>query len=230
MKLGRILLPGVLLALVHCPALAQDQKLVPVAPYLAAAPSSGYWTITLQHPSTLGSDGVPAPAIPPRSDEPLTIDTIQSGGISRVMLNFHNAPPVQIDRKGDYYIRQTSTGVRLFGTANGTLSFFAVDNGFLFAEWVRQEGAAAFQKVVQYEGVTCFYYKNPTPETQKDPRNGQEAWIDVHTLLPVAARNDGIEADFQFHAPPTSPPQLSPEETRMIQARENALQIESSIR
>jgi len=210
-------------------AAAQDQKLLPVAPFLAQVPSSGHWTITLKHSSELGPNGLAAPPTPPRIDEPLSIDTIQYGGVSRVTLNFQNAPPVQIDRKGDYYIRQTSTGVQLFGTGNGPLSFFALD-GFLFAEWVRQEGAAAFQKVVQYKGVTCFYYQNQKPETEEDPTNGQEAWIDVHTMLPVAAKDDGIEADYQFHGPPTSPPQLSPEEARLIQARENALQIQSSIR
>ena len=229
MKLQRILLFGIMLDLVHSPVLAQDQKLVPVAPYLAAVPISSHWTTTLRHPSILGSDGVAVPPTPRGSDEPLTIDTIQDGGISRVTLNFENGPPVQIDQKGNYYIRQTPAGVQLFGTGNGPLSFFALD-GFLFAEWVRQEGVAAFQNVVQYEGVTCFYYKNPKPEANMDPSNGQEAWIDVHTMLPVAARNDGIEADFQFHDPPTTPLQLSTVEAQLIQSRQKALQIQSSIR
>jgi hypothetical protein len=230
MKLQTIFFGIGVLAVSLSPAAAQDQKLIPVPPYLAPVPSSGHWTITLKHSSSLSPNGAAVASTPLSSDEPLTIDTIQGGGISCVTLNFQKAPPVQIDRKGDYYIRRTSTGVQLFGTANGTLSFFALDDGFLFAEWVRQEGAAAFQKVVQYEGVTCFYYQNHKPETQKDPNNGQEVWIDVHTMLPVAAKADGIEADYQFHDPPTSPPPLPLEEANLIQARENALKIQSSIR
>jgi hypothetical protein len=224
MKLRAIFVSSGMLVVSLSPAAAQDQKLVPVQPYLAPVPSPGHWTITLKYPSP--SPGAIAPV---DSDEPLTVDTIQDGGISRVTQNFQNAPSVQIDRKGDYYIRRTSTGWQLFGTANGPLSFFAFD-GFLFAEWVRQQGAAAFKKVVQYEGVTCFYYQNDKPETEKDPNNGQEAWIDVHTMLPVAAKDDGIEADYQFHAPPTSPPQLSMEEANLVQARENAVNIQNSIR
>jgi hypothetical protein len=229
MKRRQILLLGSMVALVHGAAFAQDQRLVPVAPYLAPLPSSGHWTITLKHYSARGLDAAAVPPTPPGSGEPVSIDTIQDGGILRMTLTFADSPTIQIDRKGDYYIRQTSTGVQLFGTGDGPLSFFALD-GFLFAEWVRQQGLAAFQKVVQYEGVKCFYYKNSTPETEKDPTNGQEAWIDVQTMLPVAARDDGIEADFQFHNPPTSPLQLSPEEARLIQSREKALQIQSSIR
>jgi len=230
MKLRTILFHIGVIALSLSPAAAQDQKLMPVPPYLAPVPGSGHWTITLKHSSGLSPDGVAVASTPRDSDEPLTIDTIRCGGISRVTLNFETASPIQIDQRGDCYIRKTSTGVRLFGTANGTLSFFALDDGFLFAEWVRREAPGAFQKVVQYEGVTCFYYQNQKPETEKDPTNGQEAWIDVHTMLPVAAKDDGIEADYQFHDPPASPPQLSSEEANLIQARENALNMQNSIR
>ncbi len=228
MKLRTICFSIGVLAISLSPVTAQDQKLIPVPPYLAPVPSPGHWTVTLKNPSGSSPESVAASS-QWNGSEPLTIDTIQGGGISRITLNFQTAPPIQIDQKGDYYIRRTSTGVQLFGAANGTLSFFALD-GFLFAEWVRQEGAAAFQKVVQYEGVTCFYYQNHKPETEKDPTNGQEAWIDVHSMLPVAAKDDGIEADYQFHDAPTSPPQLPPEEANLIQARENALKIQSSIR
>jgi len=210
-------------------AAAQDQKLIPVSPYLAPVPRSGHWTITLKNSSQSSPDGFASSTLWD-SDTPVTIDTILSGGISRVTLNFQKAPPVQIDQKGNYYIRRTSTGVQLFGTANGTLSFFVLGDGFLFTEWVRQEGAAAFQKVVQFEGITCFYYRNHQPETQKDPTHGQEAWIDVHTMLPVAAKDDDIEADFHFQAPPDSPPELPSDESSLIQARENALKTENSLR
>jgi hypothetical protein len=205
-------------------------SLIPVAPYLAPVPNPGHWTIILKNIAAVSPQNAAVAPVPWDSDEPRTVDVIQAAGISRVTLNFQGAPPVQIDRKGDYYIRRASTGAQLFGTGNGPLSFFALDDGFLFAEWVRQEGASAFKKVVQYKGVTCFYYQNEKPEMEKDPNNGQEAWIDVHTMLPVAAKDDGIEADYQFQAPPDSPPPLSVEEAHLVQARENALKAQSSIR
>ena len=215
-------------------AMAQDQGQLatPVPPYLASVPDSAHWTVTLSystaHPAT---PGAPNPAVQLNSDQPLTIDIVRGGGFSVATFTFQNSPPVRVDAKGETSFLPTPTDGQLSKAgAQSSISFYTTR--FLFAEWLRQQGASAFDKTVVFREIPCFHYVNKQPPNPKiyNPGYGNEVWINVKTMLPVASKWNGVEADFTFLPPPSSPPQLSRDEIDLIQYRENLKQAVDSIR
>jgi hypothetical protein len=224
MKISLVLAAGLLAAMVS-PAWGQEQKPVPIPPYLAPVPATGHWTLHLSR-SAASASGTPVPA-PVAAGEPDSIEMVKGRSLLFATLTFSGGNVVHLDREGDSYFRRTTAGLELLG---GFPSPYVLD-GFLFAGWVRTEGTAAFQGVVKYRGATCFYYRNGKGEpAQWDPRYGQEAWIDVLTMLPIAAKSDGLEVDFQFHDAPSSPLQLPVDEARLVKNREEAVRVMNTIR
>jgi hypothetical protein len=234
MKSRRILiLCSAMLAIVFSQAEAQDKDQIPIAPYLAHIPVLSHWTITLKYPSN--SPPKPGAAAPPpaplNNNQPVSIDIVKGGNVSLMTYTLQNGTQVSLDRSGTNYFMHTPTGLRMFGGASA-VPFSYTTEGFLFAEWVRQERLSAYKGFVLYQRIKCFHYQNPQPPNPEgyDPNYGEEAWIDVKTMLPVAAKQNGVEAAFQFHDAPDAPPQLPRDEAAMFQARENAVKALSELR
>lgn len=214
-------------------ALAQDQNPVPTAPYLAPVPDPGHWTVSLVYPPTSPTaPGVASPAPQLNADQPLAIDFVRGGGISAVTFTFQGSPTVRVDAKGTFSFLPGPQGPLIYNAGSQfPISFYTTS--FLFAEWLRHQGATASYEVVEYRNVRCFHYTNkqPAPHSEiYDPGYGSEVWINIKTMLPVASKWNGVEADFNFLPPPGSPPQLTPEETALIQYKENLSRAIDSIR
>jgi hypothetical protein len=215
------------------PAHAQDRPAVPHAPYLARVPDNGHWSITLTYPSatpTTASEHSSATKL--NSDQPVTIDVERGDGFSATTFSFQSAPTVRVDAEGGYSFLPGPTGPLLYNAGcQFPISFYTTS--FLFSEWLRQQGSSAFDKMIVYHGVPTFHYVNhrPPPHTNLfDAGYGSEVWVNVKTMLPVASKWDGIEADFTYLPPPNSPPQLSPEEIALIQYKANITRAVDSIR
>ena len=234
MKIQRILiLCTAAFAMVFSPAMGQDQKLIPTPPYLARVPDSAHWTVILSYPSAPpATPGGPKPAMQLNADQPLTIDNVRGGGVSVTTFTFQNSPPVRINGKGTYSFLPSSKGPLLY-YAGGQFPISFYTTTFLFAEWLRHEGISAFDKMEVYHGVPCFHYVNKQPAANLpifDPGYGDEVWVSVKTMLPVASKWNGVEADFNFLPPPGSPPELSRDESNLIQYTENINRAIDSIR
>jgi hypothetical protein len=216
---------------------AQSETPVPRPPYIAPVPSYAHWTIKIQPSSSPGS----TPSAQPTRDTtflPLMIDTVKTGDTKQVTLSYAGQPPEEINEKDGIVFLPTPKGTLMvheppanLPTAPGSSPLDAADPelegpyplyspGFLFARWLASGASSSFKDVVIYNQVRCFHYQN----------GGDEAWIDVATMLPVALRHDGIEADYQFLAPPTSPLQLPPDEAVSLQQTEDAAKAFNSVR
>jgi hypothetical protein len=70
----------------------------------------------------------------------------------------------------------------------------------------------------------------PEDRLNNDPNWGEEAWVDVKTMLPVAATKHGLEADFHFQSPPDSALHLPADEAQLIRDRENVVRAFNAMR
>jgi len=216
---------------------AQGETPVPKPPYVAPVPSYAHWTIRIQPASSPAS---PQSASPTRDTTslPLMIDTVKTGGVKQVTLSYAGLPPEQINEKDGIIFLPTPKGTVMVHDSGGVVPngsgsstpdpvdpemtgpYPLYSPGFLFADWLGGKGSSSFKNVVLYNQVRCFHYQD----------GGDEAWIDVDTMLPVATKHEGIEVDFQFLAAPTSPLQLPPEEAASLQKTEDASKAFNSVR
>jgi hypothetical protein len=170
---------------------AQETPAAPAAPYLAPVPVRGHWMISLRGPTPAASDKA-APSRDPKLVEtppfPSRIEVMTDGNMMRTILMQSDGSEQVFDQQDGYLMFSSPVGVRVVygGERRFRSPYYA--NGFLFAEWLRGQGLAAFKETVLYHQVLCFHYQNA----------GSEVWIDPSTMYPVAAKQDGIEADYHF--------------------------------
>jgi hypothetical protein len=204
-------------------AFAQSDNPVPKSPYIAPASDYGHWTIKMKYPAPPSVPGQPAQTPALGADKPIGIDTIGTGNVRRITLSFAGEPSEEIYEKDGTFFIPTGRGILMTRAASevpgeGPYPFYSP--GFLFAGWVCRNGLSSFKDVVTYNEARCFHYQE----------GGDEAWIDVNTMLPVATKQDGIEADYQFMAPPTSPLQLPPDEASALQKTVDAYKAVNATR
>jgi len=193
-------------------------------PALAAAPEAAHWKIRLKYPAEIpaeSQEGTPASSAPaPVPDQPTEIDIVQTGTRRRVTLSYEGLPPRQVDQDGPYILTANGGTIRIGVLQAGESPYPFYAAVFPFVDWVGQQDGAAFRNTVKYRGMTCLHYQS----------GADEAWIDSETLLPVAARHEGIEAYYKFLPAPTAPLAFPPAEELLIQKSARALKIAASLR
>jgi hypothetical protein len=178
---------------------AQEPALpVPKPPYVAPIPDDARWVVTME--ATAGTSA---------QTFPTAIETIKTGGLKRVTLFFKGGTSQRFDQKGEYLLTTTPAGPQISKYIPLLPPYPFYTNGFLFVENI---GPANFKGVVKIKDVNCFYYSN----------GNTSIWIAVDSMLPVAARQDGVLAHFQFLPAPTQPLTLPQEEAAQLEKYEAA--------
>jgi hypothetical protein len=57
-----------------------------------------------------------------------------------------------------------------------------------------------------------------------------DVWIDPDTMLPLAAKKDGVEGSYQFLTPPPRPFPIPKDQEGLLQKEESAYKATSSMR
>jgi hypothetical protein len=164
------------------------------------------------------------------------LDTVKTGDVSRVSVYYRGAAPEVFNEKGGTVFVPTQKSVMMLHDEDASMQSYGPEppdpnagfkgpypyysRGFLYADFLYHKGLSSFKDVVLHNSVRCFHYQD----------GDYEAWIDVETMLPVATKHGGIEADFQFLPAPTSPLELPPEEAASIQKSEETYKVLRSIR
>jgi len=189
--------------------LAQAQNAVePPSPRLRATPNSVHWMIEFKYPQT-GTSGEPgsmanAGPVPPGFVAKLEI--VKFGTLKRVTLTQGDGTTRRFLHSGDLMVVKSPSGVYYLDNIPGGPPYPYGNEAFPLCEWVRSAPADAYLGTVEYKGVTCHHYR----------ASSQEAWIDVESLLPVAAYGDGVMAFYRFLDPPSGPIPIDPGEAEAI--------------
>jgi hypothetical protein len=213
----------------------------PTAPAQSAnsVPNDGHWIIKIKPPASPASQQPAAPTPKVETDQPVMLDTVKTGDIKQVTVYFRTQPSMVFNQKSDTIFVPTAKGDLMVHDSDHPIStgdagattpldpdagfdgpYPFYSRGFVFADFLRNKGGSSFKNVVLYANVRCFHYQS----------GDYEAWIDVASMLPVATKHQGIEADFQFLAAPTSPLQLPPDEAASLQKTEQAYRALNSVR
>lgn len=186
------------------PAAAQSPAR-PKEPFIAAVPDYGHWMIRLKYePSSESAASGPAAPAQVAPTLPTVIDTIKTGELKSVVLTLSSGTTQQFTYQGDWVLCSSPEGPKLsiatadrpphpyFSTGFALLDGLTIDN-------------STFKEATVWNGVQAFHYR--IGET--------DVWIDSATMLPLALRQPGLEATYQFlPAPPK--PFLIPEDQEIL--------------
>ena len=190
----------------------------PKSPYVAPVPSYGHWTVELK--SEAAAPPATAPGNPTPTSQPgipTTIETIRTGDLKRVILTYSTGASRQFDQAGPYFLTSSGSRADLFIPHRGEDPYPFYTKGFLFFETI---SPSWFRDVVKIGGVDCFHYEN----------GSTQLWVSVDSMLPVAAKSEGITAHYQFQPAPGSPIVLPPDEKAVLEKEMNAQKASQSVR
>jgi hypothetical protein len=214
-------------------ALAQaDEKPVPKPPYIAPVPDYGHWTVTFKYfdipanaaPGASSGSGTITPQLPnapitPDDASPVSIDTIKTGGLRGIVLTFANGKSKQFTCQGNWVLISTDKGPQL-GMANPTSSPFKFyTTGFILLDRVKID-PSTFRETAKHNGVLAFHYIS----------GEVEVWINPASMLPLAVKQPGVEASYQFLNPPPRPFPIPKDQESLMQKEEQADQNTRSMR
>ena len=218
-----------------------EEKPVPKPPYLASVPDYGHWIVSFKYqasPSPAAAGGTeatsasspsavsspasgpattPAPAGPDGS--PTSIETIKTGDLRGITLSFANQPAQQYTCQGDWVLRSTPNGPQL-GIASPTAHpYIYYTTGFIFLDGVKI-GPSTFKLAEKHNGVMSFHYHS----------GDTDIWINPDTMLPTGAKQEGVEASYQFLTPPPRPFPIPKDQESLLEKEKAAYQATSSMR
>ena len=194
--------------------------LVPKPPYVAPVPIYGHWTVVLEsEPATSPAGHHHARPKVESQQIPTTIDTIRTGDLKRVILSYSTGASQQFDQTGIYFLTSdaSGSGTKLFIPHPDVPPYPFYTNGFLFFETLNPSW---FRDIVKMGGINCFHYQN----------GSTQLWVAVDSMLPVAAKSEGITAHYQFQPAPGSPIVLPPDEKAVLEKEMNAQKASQSVR
>jgi hypothetical protein len=231
-----------LVLIMSCPMVrAQSGDLpTPQPPYIEPVPDYGHWKVTFKYvadapaapaaPATPAKPPVPvttttpstpvapsAPSVPDGS--PTAIETIKTGDLRGITLTLADGTTKEYTCQGNWVLCSTPKGPQL-GIATPT----AFPYPYYTAGFILLDGAtisqSTFKETKQHNGVMAFHYKSGTTDI----------WIDPNTLLPLAAKKDGVEVTYQFLTPPPRPFPIPKDQSDLLQKERAASQATSSMR
>ena len=220
---------------------AQSEKIpVPKAPYLAPVPDYGHWIVTFQHkeaasngaatgsapsPNASGAPLAPStlPAAPTLSSSdygfPTAIETIRTGDLRGVTLTFANGKTKQYTCQGNWILCSTPNGP-LLGIATPTAHpYIYYTTGFILLDGVTIN-MSTFKEAAKHGNVMAFHYKS----------GDTDVWIDPETMLPLAAKKEGVEGTYEFLTPPPRPFPIPKDQESLLHKEQEAYRATSSMR
>ncbi len=197
--------------------MAEDVS-APTPPFVAGVPEKARWTITLSYADSSAAPSA-KPGIP--TDHPAQIETIKSGSSYRFVVSYADGTTQTFDKIGGYVATTTASGVQLMRVSPEFTPFLYFDTNFLFTQWLRDNGLAAYKGIVTQNGKRCFHYQNAAQG---------EAWIETETRLPVTTQDSAAtRATFQFAE--LQEPLVFPEaEIKAIDHEEHIIKAFNSLR
>jgi hypothetical protein len=216
-----------------------DEKPVPQPPYIQPVPDYGHWKVTFNYkptrtkdaangssavPSSTSAPGTPStpPAPPPPSapdGSPTALETIKTGDLRGITLTFADGTTKQFTCQGDWILNSSANGAQLSIASPTSLPYPYYSTGFIFLDGMKID-PSTFKEAGMHHGVMAFHYKSgPT-----------DVWIDPATMLPKAAKQDGVEISFEFLTPPPRPFPIPKDQADLLQKERAASQATSSMR
>jgi hypothetical protein len=213
----------------------------PKEPFIAAVPDYGHWIVTFKYPkahsSAPAAAGIPssgpavptppsvsaatnAPPPPSVSDgSPLTIETIKTGDLRGVTLTFTDGSTSQFTCQGDWTMCSTPQGPQLRIASPTAVPYPYYTNDFIMLDGVKVD-PSTFKEAGKHDGIMAFHYKS----------GDTDVWIDAKTALPLAAKQDGVQASYQFLTPPPRPFPIPKDQETLLHKAEGAYKATSSMR
>jgi hypothetical protein len=221
-----------------------DEKPVPQAPYLAPVPDYGHWRVTFKYDPSKPAPGAsgataatppaaptaaavsPAPATPAAPAAPSTpdgsptaIETIKTGDLRGVTLTFADGKSQQFTCQGDWVLRSTPKGPQL-GIATPTAHpYIYYTTGFILLDGATIN-MSTFKEAAKHNGVMAFHYKS----------GDVDVWIDPDSMLPLAAKQNGVEGSYEFLTPPPRPFDIPKDQESLLQKEMEAYKSTKSMR
>ena len=204
----------------------EDVNPVPVAPYLAAVPDYGHWTVTFKYPpepSTPAAPGASAPA--PTPTLPVNkYDIIKTGDMMLVTLTAGSGTPKIFYQRGDWIVTvnpENAQQAQVLVPSPDHLPYPYYTKGFMLMDGMTL-GPSNFKGLVKYNNSPAYYYQ---------PKGG-EVWISPHSMLPMAVKSskEGLIAEYQFLQPPPAPFQIPGDQASLLQKEQDAYKAVRSMR
>jgi hypothetical protein len=79
---------------------------------------------------------------------------------------------------------------------------------------------STFKGAEKHNGIMSFHYHS----------GDTDAWISPATMLPLAAKQDGVQASYQFFTPPPRPFPIPKDQESLLHKAEGAYRATSSMR
>jgi hypothetical protein len=204
-----------------------DEVPSPQPPYLAPVPDYGHWKVTFKYKeaapaNTPGDTGSPAAAPPAPSVSsglPTTIETIKTGDLRGVTLTFTDGTSKQFTCQGDWVLNSSAKGAQLSIASSTSLPYPYYTTGFILLDGVKVN-PSTLQETAKHEGIMAFHYKS----------GDVDVWIDPTSMLPLAAKQDGVEVSYEFLTPPPRPFPIPKDQADLLQKERAAAQATSAMR
>jgi hypothetical protein len=179
----------------------------PKEPYVAAVPDYGHWMIRFKYEPPAEGTAAPAPVDP---NLPTILDTIKTGDLKSVVLTLSTGTTQQFTYQGDWVLSSTPEGPKLSVATADRPPHPYFTTGFALLDGLTIDNST-FKEATTWNGVPAFHYR--IGET--------DVWIDSATMLPLALRQPGLEASYQFLPPPPKP-FLVPEDQEILLKKQRA--------
>ena len=116
-------------------------------------------------------------------------------------------------------MRSTPNGPQL-GLATPTAHpYIYYTLGFILLDGVKID-PSTFKGAALHNKVMAFHYKS----------GAVDIWIDPNTMLPMAAKQEGVEVSYQFLTPPPRPFPIPKDQESLLQKEQAAYKATSSMR
>ena len=217
-----------------------DEVPVPKPPYIAPVPDYGHWIVTFKYgkasnnSSGAGNNPSPAaapaplsvpaatnaPPAPSASDgSPTSIETIKTGDLRGITLTFSDGTSKEFTCQGDWVLCSTREGPQLRIASPTALPYIYYTTGFIFLDGVNIN-PTSFKEAAKHNGVMAFHYHS----------GGVDVWINPDTMLPLGAKQEGVEVSYQFLTPPPRPFPIPKDQESLLQKEQAAYKATSSMR
>jgi hypothetical protein len=219
-------------------ARAQDGDVpTPAPPFLAPVPDYGHWMVTFKNkeaapaaspatplvpaaaPSKPGTP--PAPVSSPAPDDASlkSIETIKTGDLRGVTLTFADGKSKQYTCQGDWVLCSSPKGPQLSIANPASGPYIYYTTGFILLDGMTIN-MSTFKETEKHNGVLAFHYKS----------GDADVWIDTSTMLPVGAKQNGVEVSYQFLTPPPRPFPIPKDQADLLQKEQEAYKSSKSLR
>jgi len=219
---------GLMAGLEMAPAQTAE-KPAPRPPYLADVPDYGHWIVTFKYTpdastgaagSTTGGPGADGAKPPTAPDGSLTaIETIKTGDLRGVTLTFGDGTSKQFTCQGDWVLCSTPKGPQLGFATSTSRPYAYYTAGFILLDGVKID-PSTFKEASPRNGVLAFHYKS----------GDVDVWIDPGSMLPLAAKQNGVEASYAFLTPPPKPFDIPKDQESLLKKEQSAYKATRAMR